>query len=191
MTDEEFQSAIISLLNGNKDGLRSIYEAYARLIYTVVLDIVKRREDAEDITSDFFIKLIRVAEQFRKGSPHRTWLVTIARNMALDFLRRSNREILAYESEENENDELNLVEKASVRADDKSVENKAILAQDMRKAMGCLSPKEKEVVDLKLIGEFKFKDIATILGQPMGTVSWIYNQAITKLRRCLKDYEQS
>lgn len=191
MTDEEFQSAISSLLEGNKDGLRCIYEAYVKLIYTVVLDVVKRREDAEDVTSEFFIKLVRVADQFREGSPHKAWMVTIARNMALDFLRKSNREILSYESEEENDDRLNLVEKAGAKAGDRSVENKAILAHDMSRAMAQLSPKEKEIVDLKLIGNFKFKEIATMTGQPMGTVSWIYNQAITKLRRCLKDYEQS
>ena len=190
MTDEEFQSAITSLLEGNKEGLRHIYESYVRLIYTVVLDVVKRREDAEDVTSDFFIKLIRVAEQFKKGSPHKTWMVTIARNMAFDFLRKSNREILSYEGEEDD-DSLNLVEKTAASADDKSVENKAILAQDMKNAMEKLSPKEKEIVDMKLLGELKFKEIATITGQPMGTVTWIYNQAIIKLRRCLKNYEQS
>ena len=41
---------------------------------------------------------------------------------------------------------------------------------------------EKEVVTLKIIGELKFREIATLLNKPMGTVQWIYNTAIKKLR---------
>ena len=88
MTDEEFQSAIDGLLKGDTDGLRAIYGSYVRLIYSVVLNLVRQHEDAEDVTSEFFIKLVRVAGQFKKGSPHKSWLVTIARNMALDFMRK-------------------------------------------------------------------------------------------------------
>jgi RNA polymerase sigma-70 factor (ECF subfamily) len=71
------------------------------------------------------------------------------------------------------------------------VENKAILAEDMRRAMDTLTPKEKEITDMKLVGGMKFREIAEILHQPIGTVTWTYNQAIKKLRRCLAEYEKS
>jgi RNA polymerase sigma-70 factor (ECF subfamily) len=197
MTDEAFQSAIDSLLAGNKDGLKTIYEAYVRLIYTVVLDVVGRREDAEDITSDFFIKLIRVAGQFKKGSPHKTWLVTIARNMSLDFMRKNNRELLVAENGDDTHGDSEALDKMSVNSENDSVklsnevENKAILAEDMRRAMKELTPKEREITDMKLAGGMKFREIAEVLHQPIGTVTWTYNQAIKKLRRCLKEYEKS
>ncbi len=187
MTDNEFQIAMDALVNGDKQGLRRIYDAYMRLIYAVVYDVVKKREDAEDITSEFFIKLIRVASSFKKGSPHKTWLVTIARNMAIDFIRKNNREILEYD---NENSSEGIIEKAGMDNETGCVEDKAILAQDMKKAMESLSAKEKEIVDLKLIGGLKFKEIAQVTGQPIGTVTWLYNQGIIKLRRCLSSYEK-
>ena len=59
MTEHEFYTAIKGLAKGNKDMLHAIYDAYGRLIYTIVYDILKNREDAEDVTSEFFIKLIR------------------------------------------------------------------------------------------------------------------------------------
>ncbi len=187
MTDNEFQLAMDALVCGNKNGLRAIYDAYMKLIYAVVYDVVKRREDAEDVTSEFFIKLIRVAPSFKKGSPHKTWLVTIARNMAIDFIRKNNREVLEYENEDS-ND--GIVEQGNASFDINPVEDKAILAEDMRQAMNTLSSKEKEVIDLKLIGQLKFKEIAQVTGQPMGTVTWLYNQGIIKLRRCLSGYEK-
>ena len=64
------------------------------------------------------------------------------------------------------------------------------LSSDMAQAMATLEPREKEIIDLKLVGQFKFKEIAEMTGMPMGTVTWLYNQGIKKLRRCLADYEQ-
>ncbi|MBQ8318387.1 MAG: RNA polymerase sigma factor [Lachnospiraceae bacterium] len=185
MTDKEFTSAIKQLLKGDKDGLRLIYEAYVKLIYSVVYDTVGSKEDAEDITSDFFIKLIRVADTYKKGSPHKTWLVTIAKNMAIDHIRKRSREVLEIDNS-NEDDDNAPRQWADQSA--ASVEDSVSLKSDMAQAMATLNPREREVVDLKLVGQFKFKEIAEMLNQPMGTVTWLYNQGIQKLRRCLVDY---
>jgi len=185
VTDKEFQSAINKLLKGDKDGLASIYEAYVKLIYAVVYDTVGSKEDAEDITSDFFIKLIRVADSFKKGSPHKTWLVTIAKNMAIDYIRKRSRVVLEIDNTSDEGNAPRQWEDTSRG----SVEDTVAMSNDMAQAMDTLAPREKEVIDLKLVGQFKFKEIAEITGQPMGTVTWLYNQGIKKLRRCLADYE--
>lgn len=70
------------------------------------------------------------------------------------------------------------------------VEKKAVLAEDMRQALETLSSKEREIVHMKLLGELRFKDISEATKQPMGTVTWLYNQGIKKLRRCLSGYEE-
>lgn len=189
MTDEEFQTAIEALAKGEKDSLKRIYESYVRLIYAVVYDVVKSREEAEDITSEFFIKLVRVAGGFRKGSPHKAWLVQIARNMAIDVLRKRQREVLEFEQDEDDNRD-GVIERSQADSGKSSVEERAVLTEDMRQAMRSLSPKEKEIIDMKLMGQFTFKEIAALTGQPMGTVTWLYNQGIKKLRRCLADYEK-
>ncbi|MDE6024140.1 MAG: RNA polymerase sigma factor [Lachnospiraceae bacterium] len=180
MTNEEFESALDLVVKGNKEGLKIIYDAYIRLIYAVVIDTVGHREDAEDITSEFFIKLIRVAGSFKKGSPHKAWLVTIAKNMAIDAIRKNKREIPVEQAE---------ADYSSVEHDS-PVESQTVLAEDMRKAMSKLSQKEREIIDMKLLGELKFREIAMVTKQPMGTVTWLYNQGIKKLRRCLSGYER-
>lgn len=187
MTNEEFQKAVERLLCGDKDGLRVIYEAYIKLIYAVVYNTVHNKEDAEDITSEFFVKLIRVAHSYRKGSPHKTWLVTIARNMSIDFIRKKSHEFAASGSADAEDKDM--LEDMLFDTPESKLEDRAVLSQDMRAAMETLDAREKEIVDLKIIGGMKFKEIAQILGKPMGTVTWLYNQGIKKLRRCLSDYE--
>lgn len=190
MTEEVFQTAIQALCQGDKEALRQIYEAYIKLIYAVVYDVVGRREDAEDITSEFFIKLVRVAGSYKMGLSHKAWLVQIARNMAIDYVRKSNREILEFNQTEDDNRTVGIIEEHGAIERQQNVECKTVLDEDMKQAIKTLKPAEKEVIDLKLIGDFKFKDIAKQLNKPIGTITWLYNEGIKKLRRCLADYEQ-
>ena len=192
MTDEMFQTAIANLAQGDKDSLKLIYQAHVRLIYAVIYDVVGRKEDAEDVTSEFFIKLVRVAKSFIPGSPHKAWLVKIARNMAIDYSRKNRREVLLAATGDDKTDDNveNSIENIGTDGKACRIEDRTILAEDMKRAMQCLKPKEKEIIDMKLIGQLTFKEIAEIRGTPIGTVTWLYNQGIRKLRRCLIEYEQ-
>lgn len=206
MTDEAFQTAINHLIQGDKNALHDIYVAYMKLIYAVVLDVVKRKEDAEDVTSEFFIKLMKVAGSYRQGSPHKAWLVMIARNMAIDYLRKANREVVEFANPEGEEGETTgVIERGSLDqtavangsngasgmvGTSSAVEYKTMTSFDMKQAMSTLKPEEKEIVDMKLIGDMKFREISEATGKPIGTITWIYNEAIKKLRRCLVDYER-
>lgn len=190
MTDEAFESAIEALALGDKNALRVIYEGYVRLIYAIVYDLVRHKEEAEDITSEFFIKLVRVADGYKKGSSHKAWLTTIARNLAIDAMRKKGREVLEYAAKDESLGETSgVIERYGAEEHAKDIENKAMLTEDMRQAMSTLKPKEKEIIDMKLLGQLTFKEIATVTGQPLGTVTWLYNQGIQKLRRCLSAYE--
>lgn len=188
MTQTEFHSAIKKLAKGDKQMLREIYEAYGKLIYAVVYDLLKSREDAEDVTSEFFIKLIRVAGSFKKEYSHKAWLVQIAKNMAIDWIRKRGREVLLYEDAETGEVRQDVLETGGQEIEAAPVEEKTILAADLKRAMETLSKKEQEIIDMKLLGDMKFREIAEATGQPLGTVTWLYNQGILKLRRCLKEY---
>lgn len=82
---------------GDREGLRRVYDEYLKLIFAVVYDTIGQREEAEDITSEFFIKLYKIAGAYRPGNGHKRWLVTIAKNMAVDRVRKLDRELLAPE----------------------------------------------------------------------------------------------
>ncbi len=71
MNDQRFQQSMRRICENDKEGLREIYEDYCPMIYSVVLDILKSREDAEDITSDFFIRLWDIAGSYKAGCGHR------------------------------------------------------------------------------------------------------------------------
>lgn len=174
MTDKEFAKCMSAIQKGDRLGLKQIYEAYLKLIYAVIWDVVRSREEAEDITSEFFIKLFSLGDTYRPGGGHKAWLVTIARNMAIDRVRKIDREILVDE----------LAEPITENLRQKSMETRVVEQVTLKKAMESLKADEKEILDLKVVGGFTFKEISEMYGKPIGTVSWIYNNAIKKLRRC-------
>jgi RNA polymerase sigma-70 factor (ECF subfamily) len=65
--EKQFNACMERMKSGDKDALHEIYEAYCGYIYSIVLSTVSNREDAEDVTSEFFMKLWRLADTYRGG----------------------------------------------------------------------------------------------------------------------------
>lgn len=158
---------------GDKSALREIYEAYAGYIYSVVVQVTINKEDAEDVTSEFFIKLWKLADTYKSGNGHRAWIAVIARNMAIDLLRKNRREVLTEDFAD-----------AVTESPSEEVEGKVVSDMSLRSALDILKPSEREIVNMKIMGELTFQEIADILKQPLGTVTWRYQNAVKKLRRC-------
>ncbi len=186
MTDVQFEECISRMAQGEKDGLRVIYEEYIGYIYAVVFDVLKNKENAEDISADFFIKLWSVAGSYKPGNGHRAWMVRIARNMSIDFLRKHRREELSDRMEDaGEQTEGDSYGKSIYGGEITSqVEDEVISDMSLKEALAMLNEKEREVIHLKVIADMTFKDIAELLDTPMGTITWRYQSAIKKLRRC-------
>lgn len=172
MTDKDFERNVKKMLLGDKDGLKEIYEAYNPMIYSLVYEITRNRQDAEDITSEFFIKLWNAADKFKKGRGHRAWLATVAHNMAVDFVRKNRREELLEEYPED------------IQPAGKSQEEEICSNLAFHKMLDSLEEEERLIINLKLIGEMTFKEIAATLNRPIGTITWKYNKAVEKVRRC-------
>ena len=171
MTQSEFEAAVVKMQRGDKDGLKEIYEAYISYIYMIVLGIVGNPENAEDVTSEFFIKLWTLADTYQSNGTHKAWIATIARNMALDFLRKNKREIPTEEFDED-------------ISRDETPEDTVVGNVSVQEALETLNEAERQIVDMKVLGELSFREISEYLGIPMGTVTWRYQNAIKKLRRC-------
>ena len=175
MTDSRFESCILQIRQGGREGLREIYEEYYKLIFSVMLAVVSRREEAEDLTSDFFLKLWdKLAEAYKPGRGHKTWLVTAARNMAIDRFRRNSRVELSIDQDEENSASHDL-------PSGENLEENVISDITVRQALAALDPREREIVSLKLFSELTFKEIARVLSVPQGTVAWRYRGAIKKL----------
>lgn len=170
MTNTEFEASIKLIISNNKDGLESIYKEYITSIYSLVLSIVKNKENAEDITADFFIKLWLKAHTYNFNGHHKRWLMTLAHNMSIDFLRKNSKELLT------EDIHIDCNSSSSMESE---VHDKLL----MNTLLSNLNISEREIVILHLVNDLTFKDISKILNRPLGSVAWQYNSALKKLRR--------
>lgn len=179
MGNEEFDLCMNRIKNGDKDALHEIYNAYAGYLFHIILGIVGNYQDAEDITSDLFIRIWKQADRYMPGNGHKYWLSRIAHNMAVDYLRAKNREIPSDFMEEADE-----TKSSSAIPVEEDISEKVISDMSVAHALSQLKPAEREIVHLKIVGEQTFERIAGILQLPLGTVTWRYRQAIAKLRRC-------
>lgn len=196
MEDFIFEDCIRQIQKGEKEGLKQIYQAYVGLIYSVIYDMTGNREDAQDITSEFFIRLWDKADTYRFGGKHKAWLLTIARNMTIDFLRKQRKELPMEELSVamhprkgsvtlflGEGESFKAGEQLGTDQRNGDFADEVVGNLSMREAMKLLKPAEQEVLDLKILGGFTFQEIAEGLKKPIGTVSWLYRQGIHKLRK--------
>lgn len=186
MNEHQFEDAVTRMVRGDKTALKDIYEAYVGYIYRIVYEILQNRENAEDVTSDFFIRLWDRAGQFKPGTGHRGYLAVMARNMAIDFMRKHRREELTalLQDIESEAEEEKRAGRFPVQSKDGGVEETVVGEMSVDQALSTLKPGERQIVSLKVLGGLTFREIAQSLGIPMGTVTWKYQNAIKKLRRC-------
>lgn len=173
MTDRQFERRIKMIQQGDKQGLKEIYNEYGKMIYQCAFQILHSPHDAEDVTSDFFLKLWKIADTYCFGGKHKRWFVTIARNMALDLIKKKSHEQLTVNDAEDFSDEP---------ADRVSTEETVTGNMAVAEALDRLDESEREIVNMKIFADMTFKDIAAVLEKPIGTVTWKYRNAITKLR---------
>lgn len=186
MTDVQFDKAMKKMQKGDKNALKGIYSDYVGYIYSCIYNVVKNRENAEDLTGDFFLKLWDISGNYKPGSGHRAWMARIARNMSIDFLRKRKRETLTdtmgdAADQEKENGNGTTIYDTETKS---PVEDEVISDISMKEALLKLTNEEREVVNMKIMGELTFREISEIMNLSMGTVTWKYQSAIKKLRGC-------
>lgn len=198
MPEEQFNNLMKQLAAGDMDALKEIYETYMKLIYSVCFNMLCQREAAEDVSSEFFIRMTKSAATFDGRGHHKTWMVTIAKNMCIDYLRKNSHEVVSFDAPVGNSSSQAGGHSADTTqgdtgvsfgervADKENVEETALNRFTLETALRLLTEKEKEIIDLKLSGGMTFKEISEYLGIPQGTVSWHYNEAIKKMRRYLK-----
>ena len=172
MTDLEFAACIDAIRRREQSGLMRIYNEYSAYLFQVVSALVSQREDAEDVTSDLFLKFWESPPAYRPGKGHKGYLATMARNRAIDYLRANSRTISIDTAEE--------TEIGAVPSSADEIINEIAVEQ----VLAMMSPNEREIVSMKHLMGLTFREIAEATGKPQGTVAWIYREAVNKIRRC-------
>lgn len=181
-TDEQL---ISDFLRGDETAFNKIVERYLKHIYNFVYRFTQNVQDAEDVTQESFLKVWKHLKKYDQRRGFKTWLFTIARNTAIDWLRKKKNIVFSHYEDEEGNNPLteSLTDPAPLP------DALYALAEDKRLLDGViseLSPIYREVLLLRYNEHFTFKEIGNILGRPQDTVKSQHRRALQALRKLLE-----
>jgi RNA polymerase sigma-70 factor (ECF subfamily) len=167
------------------EALRSLYDRHASLVYGLGRRVLRDEVEAEDLVQDVFLHLWRRADMFDGERGYFAgWLVSLARNRAIDRLR-------ARRTRERKADEYEVVQAIDTtpRAPDP---DESAYAGELRgavvRALGTLPEAQRDALELAYFGGFSHSEIAERLEAPLGTVKARIRQGMLRLRELLGDF---
>jgi len=186
-TPFDYEDALNSCAAGNKRALMQLYEQESSRLLTVVMRILKNRALAEDVVHDAFIKIWKNAASYSVDlGSGRGWIYTLTRNLALNSLKYSHRQVLA-EPEFL----LDLCDSQTLESEHKPDDFSELAAESRTHSAiyGCIDHLEYErklCILHAYVDGYTQDEIATLLDKPLGTVkSWI-KRSLHALKECLQ-----
>ena len=160
---------------GDRDALEDLYLIHFDRIYSYLHMSVGNRHDAEDLTTQTFLKMLESIGRFRfRAAPFSAWLFRIAHNLAMDHFRASRR----WQPEEEEPEPIGSEE---LSAEEEAMHS--IGRQSMLELIDELSPEQRQVLTLKFVFNFGNSEAATILGKTEGAVKSLQHRALVSLQK--------
>lgn len=168
INDKELEKIFLEINKNKVQGIEKLYSKYKKVVYGIAFTISKNKEDSEDIMQMIFAKIYEMEKSKLPTSNYASWLYSITKNEAINFLKKKKNDIpidKIYEISDN-NNEL----------------NKVIDNIEFNRLISKLNDKEKEIISLKILSNFSFEEISKLLKEPVGTVKWRYYKSIYSLR---------
>ena len=169
---------------GDRDAFGALVERYMRRAYLQALGIVRSREDALDLSQEAFVRAFRARHTLDPERPFYAWLYQILRRLCFNFLRDAKARTRLIEAERHDW----LVAAAQAAPVDPATQ--AERADERRRvtaAIDRLPPHEREILVLKEFEALKYREIAELVGVPIGTVMSRLYSARKRLADALED----
>jgi RNA polymerase sigma factor (sigma-70 family) len=178
-------------ISGDAAAWQEIVQRYHRRIYNICYRFAGSADDAQDLTQEVFIKMYRTLTSYdvERGA-FMTWITTITRNLLVDHFRKSKQDRItdsldATPSEHE--DSTPLVEQIQDKSlpPDSRVQSRET-GETVHRALQKLSPDLREAVILRDLQDLGYREIATVLKVPEGTVKSRINRGRAELARLLQ-----
>lgn len=182
---EEGRERLVELLKqtaqGNRTSFGELYALTSPKLYSLVYGILRASGEAEDVLQEIYVAIWQRADQF---DPDRgtamTWLISLARNKAIDRLRQSR------ETTGEEGEWMDLVDEQATPMD------VANMSQERRRLDGCmrnLEARQRGVIVQAFYTGASYAELATRLSVPIGTMkSWV-RRSLLQLKACLEQHQ--
>ncbi len=166
-------------LGGDQLAWEQIVRQHWRKVFNVAYKFVGSHEQAEDLTQEIFLKIFRSLDTFDRRANFQTWLVSVSRNLCIDYYRSVRKERLTIDREVTAEEMSPASSTASPLA---ALENRDLAAL-LRQALGALPQSLRMAVLLRDIQELSYQEIAERLRLPEGTVKSRINRGRKELAR--------
>jgi len=171
---------------GDRVAADELARRFGRPAYLLALQLLGNPEDARDAAQTALMSFFSRLDRLEPGRPVRPWLLTIVRNAAVDLMRR--RTVRRSDSLEERREEFG-VQVIDHHADPEADSRRSELRRDLWRALGRLTPKEREILVLRDYQDLTYAEIANVLSIPVGTVMSRLHRARRSLRSLLEaDY---
>ena len=172
---------------GDNGAFEELLLLHQKKVYNLCLRMSANADDALDLSQEAFLRAWRALGQYQFEASFSTWLFRLTSNICIDFLRRKKRrqETSLTESYEDSDEGAEL----SVPDTQPSPEQQAMTNEtriELARAMEQLSPEHREILQLRVIEDLPYEQIADILGVRVGTVKSRLARARLSLRKILK-----
>lgn len=168
------EQAMQELRRGVSSALETIYNQTKDAVFSLCLSYMKNYQAAEDMMHDTYINVRKYITHYKENGNPKAWIMTIAKNLCLNELKKYKREVPLSEDMQLESD-------YKLKARDES----GIIALTLK----ILKKHESRIVMMHSVGDIPLKEIASILNKPYATVRWQYANAINKLRKEIEKRE--
>lgn len=180
-------SAVRAASRGDKGAFAGLVESHKRAVYGLCLRLLGNGEEARDAAQETFVRAYAALHAFDASQPFAPWLLRIARNFCLDQLRRrlpEGRQVsLDAEPGGDDPPRREIADPDAVRADEALERSQTRASLEL--AVASLPPNYREVVHLFHVEHLSYREIASAMDVPIGTVMTWLHRARARLREAL------
>jgi RNA polymerase sigma-70 factor (ECF subfamily) len=184
LVSEDDREAVRRVQAGDTEAFEPLVEKYKRKVFRLAYQVLRDQEEALDVAQEAFVKAFRALPAFKGDSAFYTWLFRITMNVALDRKRQRATRAKSLGAEDVPPEEWERTA-TSTDPDPEDVATGAERRERIRKGLDSLSEHHRAIIILSDIEGLQYREIAEVLGIPMGTVMSRLHHARKRLREVL------
>ena len=175
MSEREDRELVRESLEGDRKAFELLVVRYQRVVFNVVLRIVGRYDDVEDLAQETFIRAFRSLRRFDQERSFSTWIISIATHRAIDHLRRRRPSTISLDRPVADGESDRYFQLADRKGNPEDVFARKELGALLEEALRRLPPNLRAVLVLREQWGRSYLDISEIMNVPVNTVrTWIY-----------------
>ena len=174
---------------GDWQAFAELIRMYEQPVFRLVYQLTRSHEDTEDIAQDAFIKAFEAIEQYDRRWPFRAWLFAIARNTAINWLKKRNRTVSLQQSASDEDDAVDRTDRVMDNQPGADrLEDSRRFQQALRAALDELPQQQAAAFQLRHMEDMSMKEIALALNISESNAKVSLHRARNALRVALKEF---